>query len=287
VTPDLELAGRTIGVTADRRGDDQVVMFTRLGAEVILGPTLSTVKVPDPDLLRRRTEQIISDPPDVMIANTGIGMRTWLEAAAGLDLDAGLREALASSRIAVRGPKAAGALTSAGLTPWWRSPSEQLGELVDHLETTGVAGRRVALQLHGDDGAEVVARLQAAGAVVTTVPVYVWQPPDDPGPAHHLIDLTCAGRIDAITFTAGPQIRSLLDLAGAAGRREEMVVALNRVVVGCIGPVCAAAAVDGGIRAPVVPEAWRLGSLVKAVAAELARPAAVPGPTDSTGPAQG
>jgi len=60
----LPLTGRTIGVTADRRGDDQQVMFGRLGAEVVLGPTISTVKLPDPALLRRRTEEIIAAPPE-------------------------------------------------------------------------------------------------------------------------------------------------------------------------------------------------------------------------------
>lgn len=264
-----ELAGRTIGVTADRRGDDQAVMWERLGAEVVLGPTLTTVKVPDPDLLRRRTEQIIGAPPDVLIANTGIGMRTWLDTAAGWGRADDLKRALTATRIAVRGPKAAGALSSAGLTPWWRSPTEQLGDLVDHLRATGVTGQRVALQLHGDDGAEVVAALEQAGATVTTVPVYAWRPPDDPGPARRLVDLTCAGAVDAVTFTAGPQVRSLLDLAG--DRRGELVAALNSdgVVVGCIGPVCAAVAKECGVRDPVVPDAWRLGSLVKAVARAL------------------
>lgn len=266
-----DLAGQTIGVTADRRGDDQAVMFSRLGAEVVVGPTITTVKVPDPDLLRRCTEELIADPPEFVIANTGIGMRTWMDAATGWGLDASLRDALGRSRLAVRGPKAAGAVTSFGLTPWWRSPSEQLGDLVDHLEATGIDGHRVALQLHGDDGGEVVARLQQAGARVTTVPVYVWHPPTDAGPAHRLIDLICAGAIDAVTFTAGPQVRSLLELADGPGRRDQLLTALNedRMVVGCIGPVCASVAVDCGITEPVVPDAWRLGSLVKAVAAAL------------------
>lgn len=265
------LAGRTVGVTADRRGDDQIVMFGRLGADVVLAPTLATVKLPDPDRLRRITEDLVSDPPDIVVANTGIGMRTWLEAAGGWGLGDALTEALGSSRIAVRGPKAAAVLSSSGLTAWWRSPSEQLADLVAHLEATGVAGRRVAFQLHGDAAAEPIARLESAGATVVPVPVYLWKPPPDPAPALHLVDLVCAGRVDAVTFTAGPQIRSLLDLAEGVGRRDELVSALDsdRVVVGCIGPVCAGVAVECGITGPVVPAAWRLGSLVKAVTAAL------------------
>src|ERR1700739_2947805 len=103
--PAPDLHGRTIGVAADRRGEDQAVMFGRLGAEVILGPTMATVKIPDPALLRTRTEQIIAAPPDFVIANTGIGVRTWMAAAAEWGLDADLKEALGGTRVVSRGPK--------------------------------------------------------------------------------------------------------------------------------------------------------------------------------------
>ena len=246
-------------------------MFERLGADVILGPTIATIRIPDPDLLRRRTTEISAEPPDFLIANTGLGMRTWMEAADGWGLAGDLREALERTSLVSRGPKATGALSSMGLKPVWRSPSEQLQEVVDHLRAEGVSGRRVAFQLHGDDGSDVVAQLEDAGAAVVTVPVYVWQPPPEPEPALRLIDRTCLGQVDAVTFTAGPQISGMLDLAGRIGRRAELIGALNdRVVVGCIGPVCARAATEAGIERPVVPANWRLGSLVKTVAEALA-----------------
>lgn len=242
-------------------------MFGRLGAEVVLGPTIATVRIPDPALLRQRTEEIAGDPPDYVIANTGIGMRTWMAAAGEWGLEDELRDALGRTRVVSRGPKASGALSSAGLSPWWRSPREQLEDVVDHLLEEGVDGKRVAFQLHGDDGAEVVARLESAGADVTTVPVYVWQLPLDRGPALELIDRTCRGEVDAVTFTAGPQIHSMVELAASAARAGELITALNRgVVIGCIGPVCASSAEAVGIKDVVIPASWRLGSLVKAVA---------------------
>lgn len=263
-----DLTGRTVGVTADRRGEDQAVLFGRMGAEVVLGPTIATVRIPDPDLLRRRTAEVAADPPDYVIANTGMGMRSWMAAAGEWGLEADLRAALAASRLAARGPKAAGALSSAGLSAWWRSPSEQLGDLVEHLRVEGLEGKRVAFQLHGDDGAEFVGRLEAAGAEVVTIPVYVWQLPADPGPALGLIERTCRGEVDALTFTAGPQIRAMFQLAATAGAERDLLAALDggRTVVGCIGPVCAAVAAEMGLGHVVVPDHWRLGSLVKCVA---------------------
>jgi uroporphyrinogen-III synthase len=66
-------------------------------------------------------------------------------------------------------------------------------------------------------------------------------------------------------------VHYLFEMAEAAGQAGPLLAALNsRVVVGCIGPVCASAATEEGIDTPVVPDNWRLGSLVKAVADALA-----------------
>ena len=266
-----DLTGFTVGITADRRGEDQAVMFRRLGAEVVHGPTMRTLSVPDPDVLRARTDEIITDPPDYLIANTGLGIRTWLENAAGAGLDERLKRALAETRIAARGPKASGAVSMAGLSVWWRAPSEQLAEVAEHLIEDGVDGKTVAFQMDGNDHREVVDRLQAAGGRVTLIPVYEWATPAHSEGAHRLIDMCCDGDADAVTFTAGPQVRNMLALAESRGRASELLDALNgTTLVGCIGPVCAGVALEEGITSPVVPDNWRLGSLVKAVAAGLA-----------------
>jgi uroporphyrinogen-III synthase len=285
VTEDLRattvLAGFTVGITADRRGEDQAVMFRRLGAEVVLGPTLRTLSVPESDDLRRRTEEIIASPPDYLIANTGLGIRTWFAHAAELGLDEQLRAALGHGRIAARGPKASGAVSMAGMSVWWRSPSEQLADVTDRLISEGMAGRRVVFQLHGDRRRDVTTKLREAGADVLELPVYRWATPEG-GPlegALRLIEMCCDGDVDAITFTAGPQVRNMIEIADSAGKAGRLLTALNgKVLVGCIGPVCAEVAHEEGIHDLLVPDNWRLGSLVKAVAAALTGASDVPDP---------
>jgi uroporphyrinogen-III synthase len=266
------LAGFTVGITADRRGEDQAVMFRRLGAEVVLGPTMATVHVPEDAALRTQTEAVIADPPDYLIANTGLGIRTWMSQAEQWGLVGSLKEALGRVSIAARGPKASGALSIAGLEVWWRAPGEQLHEVIDHLITEGVQGRRIALQLHGDGGSPFVERLEAAGAKVVPITVYRWTAPADAAPGLRLIDMCCDGQIDAITFTAGPQVRNMIEMADGKGRAAELITALNdSMTVGCIGPVCAAVAEEEGLTNLVVPENWRLGSLVRLVTETLTK----------------
>ncbi|MDQ2729393.1 MAG: uroporphyrinogen-III synthase, partial [Actinomycetota bacterium] len=125
----LELCGFTVGVTADRRSDEQTLMLTRLGVDVIRGPSIRTLPVGDDVRLRSLTEALIADPPDYLVANTGLGMRSWLGLAATWGLDEALRDAFAETRIAARGPKAAAAVAIAGLGVWWRADSEQLASV--------------------------------------------------------------------------------------------------------------------------------------------------------------
>ncbi len=260
----------TVGVTADRRGAEQEVMLARHGLRVVRGPVLGTVMVTEDGPLEDVTDALIARPPTHVLANTGIGVRSWLGAASSWGKGEALLSALGAARIAARGPKAVGALRSAGLPVWWQAPSEQLGEVVDHLVASGVAGARVAVQLHGVESPEIGA-LSAAGAEVVEVPVYRWTVPADHGPALRLVELTCDGEIDAVTFTSAPAVRAFVELARRVDLDGPLLEALNgRVLVACVGPVCAGAAREVGIRDPSVPEHWRLGSLVRLVAEQLA-----------------
>src|SRR5207245_9087767 len=93
------LAGRRVGITADRRWRAQADLLENLGAEVLHGPTLRTVDLTRDETLHRATLDLIAVPPDVLVASTGMGVTMWLEAADSWELAAPLREALRGSRI--------------------------------------------------------------------------------------------------------------------------------------------------------------------------------------------
>lgn len=264
------MCGFTVGVTADRRSDEQTLMLTRLGVDVIRGPSIRTLPLGDDVRLRALTEKLIADPPDYLVANTGLGMRSWLGLAATWGLDEALRDAFVETRIAARGPKAAAAVGIAGLGVWWRAGSEQLASVGARLLEEPIAGKRVAVQLHRDDRLDLLRTLSDAGAEVVGVPVYRWTLPEDRDPALRLVGMCCEGGVDAVTFTAAPALRNFVRLAEVAGRSGPLLEALNGgMTVACVGPVCAAAAVDEGIAGPVFPDLWRLGSLVRLVSEML------------------
>jgi uroporphyrinogen-III synthase len=266
------LEGFTVGVTADRRAEEQALLIERVGGTVLHAPCIRTLPLDDGEDLRAVTLELIRRPPDVVVVNTAIGMRGWFEAAASWGLEAELLRSLAQARILARGPKAAGAVTTVGLAVSWRAPAEQLAEVAEHLGGMALRGQRVAVQLHGDRHEPISAVVRQAGGEVVAVPVYRWDRPVDVAPVAALVDAVAARRVDAVTFTSSPAMHTFFELATELGRRDVVTASLGQLVeVACVGPVCERAALAHGITNPVVPGRARLGSMVRALGERLGR----------------
>jgi uroporphyrinogen-III synthase len=265
--PTAALAGYTVGVTADRRRDELAGLLENRGARVVLAPALRIVPIADDAELRAATRACLETPPDIVLVNTGIGMRGWLEAADSWGLVDPLRAVLSRAYLIARGPKARAAIRAAGLQDQWSPEGESYDEVIGHLTTRGVAGLTVALQLHGESQPEYIEALQAVGARVIEVPVYRWAPPTDPAPLHRLVDLIAAKLVDAVTFTSAPAVGALLR---AAGPDCDPVLDSfkTHVLAACVGPVTAAPLRRYDV--PVLaPQRARLSSLVRTIADEL------------------
>lgn len=264
------LEGFTIGVTADRRWEDQAELLRRRGARVLHGPSMATQYLAEDEALRRATQAVLAQPPDYLVATTGIGMRAWLEAAQAWGMGDALYDALAPARIVARGPKSAGAVQAAGLEIWQTSPNERLDQLLPLLLAEPLEGRRVAVQEAGAEAADISLALRGEGAEVVEVPVYRWRLPDDTGPALRMVDAACDGRVDAITFTSAPAVQNLFAIAADHQRERHLRRAFNTsVVAACVGSVCSEAARMEGIDDPVEPALGRLGLMIRALTERL------------------
>ncbi|MFJ2773269.1 uroporphyrinogen-III synthase [Streptomyces sp. NPDC087300] len=263
------LAGFTVGVTAARRADELGALLQRRGATVLHAPALRIVPLADDSELLAATKELIGHAPDVVIATTAIGFRGWIEAADGWGLGEALVGCLRGVELLARGPKVKGAVRAAGLTEEWSPSSESMAEVLDRLLGQGVAGRRVALQLHGEPLPGFVEALRAGGAEVVVVPVYRWLPPEDLAPVDRLLDATVARSVDALTFTSAPAAASLLARAEERGMRDELLAALGHdVLAACVGSVTALPLQSLGV-ATVQPERFRIGPLVQLICREL------------------
>ena len=170
------LGGCTIVIAVDRRSAELASALERHGATVRHAPALTIVSHIDDEALIAATQALIDNPPDVVVATTGVGFRGWMEAADEAGLQGDLHAALDGAQIVARGPKARGAIQHAGLTADWVAESETSEELGAFLLAEGVEGRRVAVQHHGSGADGLDELFTAAGAEVVRLNVGDYQP---------------------------------------------------------------------------------------------------------------
>lgn len=242
----------------------------RRGACVEWAPALSIdPNRIDAEQLRPATERIIADPPDMLIATTGIGMKAWIEAAQAWSLKEALLDALSGAEILARGPKSVGALRRMGLRELWVPESETFDEVLEHLRRRDLTGRRIAVQEHGQSLSMVAHALRRQGADVETVVVYRVRSAEDPTPMFGLVDKIADAEVDAVTFTAAPAIAALMDVAASVGRRDDVISAFQADVLAVgVGPVTASAFEMWGVPS-IYPERSRLAAMVKLLETEL------------------
>ncbi|HYZ68571.1 MAG TPA: uroporphyrinogen-III synthase [Mycobacterium sp.] len=268
------LTGFRVAVTSARRADELGALLERRGATVTSAAAIAMVPLPDDDELRAHTEALIATPPDVVIATTGIGFRGWVDAADGWGLTHELLAALGKARVVSRGPKATGALRAAGLPEEWSPESESLRELLHYLVDGGVAGQRIAVQLHGatddwDPFPEFVDELCSAGAEVVPIRVYRWHPAPRHGDFDQLVASIAEEKFDAVSFTSAPAVASVLMRATEMGIEDRVLSALRTSVHAmCVGPVTARPLVRLGVPTSA-PERMRLGALARHITDEL------------------
>jgi len=269
MSDDQELAGYRIGITSSRRAQELTALLERYGAAVESAPVLRTLSCTGDRQLRDATRACIEQPPDMLIANTGVGMRGWFEAATEWGVGAKLVESLRDCEILARGPKAVGAVRAAGLRESWVSGSDSLDDILAYLRERDLTGTRIVLQEHGTSASAIAAAIERQGSEVAVVTVYRCLPAADQAPVFRLVDLVADRELDAVVFTAPPAVRVFMDVAAAAGRKQELLDALRgQVSAACVGPVTAEAFGQWGI--PVIqPARSRLGALAREIATQL------------------
>lgn len=268
------LTGFRVAVTSARRAEELAALLRRRGATVTSAAAIQMVPLPDDDELRAHTGALIERPPDIVIATTGIGFRGWVAAADGWGLANDLTAALAKARVVSRGPKATGALRAAGLPEEWSPESESSRELLHYLVEGGIAGQRIAVQLHGatedwDPFPEFLDELRAAGAEVVPIRVYRWRPAPHNGDFDQLVAGIAEEKFDAVSFTSAPAVASVLMRAREMGLENRVLTAFRRDVHAmCVGPVTARPLVRLGVPTSA-PERMRLGALARHITDEL------------------
>lgn len=258
------LQGRRVALFESRFGGEFANLVRKQGAEPLLAPALVEAPLALGEELRRFVAALRAGEIDVFMVLTGVGNRKLVELVAPIMPAEELRSCLSRVLVAARGPKSVFALRELGVKPQVVAPEPHTWQtLLEALtQHTPIAGKRVALQQYGVPHERLTRALEAQAATVTQVPVYRWQLPSDTGPLQQVIRELCAGNVDALLFTAGPQAGALIEVAGKMGVEEALRAALGRTALGSVGPSCSEAMRGLDLEPDFEPEHGKMGHLV-------------------------
>jgi len=259
--------GARVVLLESRMAAETAAIVRRLGGDPVSAPSLSEVDVDADEAILSFIDRLSATRESLVVFLTGAAVTRLFAAADRLGCEAALLEGLAGAAIVARGPKPAGALGRRGVSAS-RTVLEPFTttDVIVTLEAMPVEGREVTVVHYGERNEPIVAHLETRGAQVRELMLYEWRLPADVAPLSHAIDALIAGDIPVLAFTSQVQVRHLLEIAGPA-RREALLAALNAtVLVGAVGPTCAAACTAAGIRAVVAPEHPKLAPLLQLLA---------------------
>lgn len=261
-------AGLRVVAFESRMAAETAKMITRLGGHPILAPAMREVALEDNRAALDFADRLLAGDFEVVIFLTGIGVRALFQVMETRHSRAALTAALGRTAIIVRGPKPAKAIRDLGLEPavLTREPStwrELLEDLSSHLS---LKGKKVAVQEYGVANRDLIAGLEARGAIVTTVSVYRWTLPTDRAPLGAALKAIAAGEADAALFTSASQVVNVMQVAEAEQIGADVRRGFAAMLIGSIGPVCSEELRSHGIVPDFEPEHPKLGHLIKEAA---------------------
>jgi uroporphyrinogen decarboxylase len=261
-------AGLRVVAFESRMAAETAKMISRLGGSPTVAPAMREVPLEDNPAALEFAARLLAGEIDVVIFLTGIGVRALFQVMETRHSRAALVGALGRAKVVVRGPKPAKAIRDLGLEPAisTREPSTWREILEDLSASIDLKGKRVAVQEYGVANRDLIAGLEARGAIVTSVPVYRWTLPADRAPLVAALRAIAAREADVALFTSASQVVNVMQVADAEGIGAEVRRGFAAMLIGSIGPVCSEELRSHAIVPDFEPEHPKLGHLVKEAA---------------------
>ena len=251
------LARKRIVVTrAPEQAEDLVHQLERLGAEVLLLPSVAFTEPEDPGPLDRAIESLGDFDWVLFTSQNAVRFFTQRCRVLGrMQGNDGWNSAGARPLLAAVGPATADAAANQGL-PVEFIASQFRGQALAEELAGRVVGKKVLLPRSDRAGADLPAALRAAGAEVADVVAYGTSLPDSLAP--DAADAIRRGEVDVVSFFSPSAFHNLVEAIGLETLRNLS----GRVALAAIGPVTAGAIRDAGLLVEIEARVATAASLV-------------------------
>lgn len=262
------LRGLKVVCFESRRAKEMAELVLRYHGEPIVAPSMREVPLSENRAVLELVARLEAGAFDLLMLLTGVGTRALNEVLRGEYPQERITAALRKVQLIARGPKPVAALKELGLVADLIAPSPNTWrELLSALEgAMELPGKRIAIQEYGIANPELVSALERRGATVTAMPIYRWALPEDIAPLRGGIRNILSGEAQVVLFTNGAQADHLLQVASFDRAADVLKVALSKIVVASVGPVCTEVLEQFGIGTDLEASPPKMGSLIALVA---------------------
>ena len=258
-----------------RRSVEMAALVSNYGGQPVSAPALREVPLDTNTDAFAFIDALLRHEFDLVILLTGVGTRALLAVVDRRGVRPAFLSALASTKVAARGPKPLAVLRELGLTPWVVAPEpntwrELLTALDGKAGELTLRGARVAVQEYGVSNAQLLDGLRDRGATVVSVPVYRYALPDDIGPLQAAARAVAGRELDVALFTTSTQVVHLLDVARQMNVEPAVRQGLAAMAVASIGPTTSEELREHGIAIDIEASHPKMGFLVREAAERAA-----------------
>ncbi len=269
-------AGKRVLALESRRSKEIASLIASYAGQPVLAPAMREVPLESNREAGDFISRLERGEFDLVIFLTGVGTRLLAELARKSISAERFAAALRRARIVARGPKPVAALKELGVVANAVAPEpntwrELLAVLDRDTSVAGMKGLRVAVQEYGEPAEELLAGLQARGALVTRVPVYGWALPENLEPLRAAVRALSANEIPVVLFTTRVQVGHLFQIAAEMNLDASFRGGLARSVLASIGPTTSEELRKRGLEPDLEASHPKMGILVKEAAEQCER----------------
>jgi uroporphyrinogen-III synthase len=267
--PVTNFQGRTVLTLESRRGQEMSRLIETYGGKPLHAPAMREVSLSSNPEALKFGDALFEGKFDVVVFLTGVGARALSKVLETVHPTEKFFEALRKIPVVARGPKPVAVLREwnvpVALTVPEPNTWREVLQAIDDNKLD-LQDKHVAVQEYGVSNPELLEGLRDRGALVSPVPVYQWDFPEDKAPLRAAVDAVIARRIDVALFTTSVQVKHLFQIAEQVGKKDALKTGLENVVKASIGPTTSEVLRSYGLSIDLEASHPKMGFLVKEAA---------------------
>jgi uroporphyrinogen-III synthase len=253
-----------------RRAAEIETLIRRQGGDPFVAPSLREVPLAQNSAALDFAERLFDNQFEMLILLTGVGTRLLNQVIETRWPPGRFANALRHITLVARGPKPMAVMREWGVPVAITVPEPNTWREI-LAATEGRPEKQIAVQEYGRPSPELVEGLKARGAVVTPVPVYQWELPENVEPLREAARRLAAADFDVLLITSSAQIEHLLRVAADLNLEQAVRHAAKRVVIASIGPTTSETLAELRLPADFEPSHPKMGPLVNETAQQARR----------------